>query len=103
MRLLALDDPASTGALVEQFSHDPDTCVRGRAAEDPRLSPESAVRLADDADHAVRRLARKHPALPPVKLVPLLLDEHSAEDTAENPAIPVPVMRRMVAIAAAHA
>jgi hypothetical protein len=51
----------------------------------------------------VRRLARKHPALPPVKLVPLLLDEHSAEDTAENPAIPVPVMRRMVAIAAAHA
>ncbi|MFJ3102453.1 hypothetical protein [Streptomyces sp. NPDC086835] len=103
MRLLALDDPASTHALVEQFSHDPDTCVRRRAAEDPRLSPESAVRLADDADHAVRRLARKHPALPPVKLVPLLLDEHSAEDTAENPAIPVPVMRRMVAIAAAHA
>ncbi|QIP88243.1 hypothetical protein GLX30_34250 [Streptomyces sp. Tu 2975] len=103
MRLLALDDPASTGALVEQLSHDPDPCVRGRAAEDVRLSPESAARLTDDADHAVRRLARKHPALPRANVVPLLLDEHSAKDTAENPAIPATVMRRMVALAAAHA
>ncbi|MGW1376960.1 hypothetical protein ACWD6P_22185 [Streptomyces sp. NPDC002446] len=102
LRLLALDDPASTGALVEQFSRDPDTSVRGRAAEDPRLSPESAVRLADDADHGVRRLARRHPALPPAFLVPLLLEEHSAKDTAENPTIPAAVMRRMIALAAPH-
>ncbi|MGN9796354.1 hypothetical protein ACTMTU_35465 [Streptomyces sp. OZ13] len=102
MRLLALDDPASTDALVERFSHDPDVSVRTRAAEDPRLSPESAVRLTDDADHSVRRLARKHPALPPANLVPLLHDEYSAADAAENPTIPSAVMRRMVALATTH-
>ncbi|MFI0716492.1 hypothetical protein ACH4SK_39085 [Streptomyces inhibens] len=102
LRLLAPHDPASTGALVEQFSRDPDTSVRGRAAEDPRLSPASAVRLADDADPGVRRLARRHPALPPAFLVPLLLYERRAKDTAENPAIPAAIMRRMIAPAAPH-
>ncbi|MEV6147418.1 hypothetical protein [Streptomyces sp. NPDC051992] len=102
IRLLALDDPASSASLVEWFSRDPDAQVRSRAADDPRLSPESAARLAHDADHHVRRSARQNPALPPKALIPLLLDEHSAEDAAQNPSIPTPVMHRMISPAAAR-
>ncbi|MBC3840575.1 hypothetical protein GXW82_10850 [Streptacidiphilus sp. 4-A2] len=81
IRLLALDvDHASDASLVERFSRDPDAEVRRAAAGDPRLSPDSAARLADDADCAVRRSAWRNPALPPEVLLPLLLDEHSAED-----------------------
>ncbi|MEV0494833.1 hypothetical protein [Streptomyces atratus] len=84
IRLLALDDHASDAALVERFSRDPDAQVRSAAAGDPRLSPESAVRRADDADQAVRSSAWRNPALPPTVLIPLLLNEHSAEDAARN-------------------
>lgn len=103
IRLLALDDHASDAFLVERFSRDPDAQVRRAAADDPRLSPGSAVRLADDADYAVRRSAWRNPALPPEVLVPLLLDEHSAEDAARNPAIPTATMHRMIALATGRA
>lgn len=99
MRMLALDDPGSDVALVEQFGRDPDALVRAAAAADARLSPESAARLADDGDASVRRLARCHPALPAASLVRLLLDEHSAKEAAYNPAIPLEVMHRMVTLA----
>lgn len=99
MRLLALDDHASDAALVERFSRDPDAQVRSAAAGDPRLSSASAVRLADDADHAVRSSAWQNPALPPAVLIPLLLNEHSAEEAARNPAIPTTAMHRMIALA----
>jgi hypothetical protein len=111
MRLLALDDPASTAALVSQFSRDPDWQVRATAASDSRLSPEAAMRLILDPDPAVRHLARMHPALPPDVLASLLLTEHApwarrpnpettAKDAAFNPAIPVAVMDRMITLAA---
>ncbi|MCX4734306.1 hypothetical protein [Streptomyces sp. NBC_01363] len=99
-RFPALDDPASCAALVERFSHDPDVQVRGRAAVDPRLSPASAVRLAGDAGHSVQHSARQNPALPSDVLVSLLLDEHSAEDAAQNPSIPTAVMHRVITLAA---
>ncbi|MER7925266.1 hypothetical protein ABTY96_19370 [Streptomyces sp. NPDC096057] len=98
LRVLALDDPASDADLVERFSRDPDGEVRGRAAEDPRLSPEAAVRLAQDTVAGVRVAARRNPALPPTSLVPLLLDEHGAGEAARNPALPVAVMHRMIAL-----
>ncbi|MET9657540.1 hypothetical protein [Streptomyces sp. NPDC006510] len=100
IRLLALDDSASSAALVEQFGRDPDAQVRSRAAGDLRLSPESAARLAGDADYRVQRAAWQNPALPPEVLISLLLDEDSVEDAARNPTIPVPVMHRMIALAA---
>ncbi|WP_427918586.1 hypothetical protein [Streptomyces sp. cg40] len=99
VRLLALDDPASGDDLVERFSRDPDSEVRGRAAEDPRLSPDSAVRLTQDTAKAVYHPARRNPALPTEYLVSLLLDERSALDAARNPALPVTVMHRMIALA----
>ncbi|MEU8696986.1 hypothetical protein AB0C61_04755 [Streptomyces sp. NPDC048680] len=103
MRLLALDDPASSAALVERFSRDPDPQVRCAAAGDVRLSPGSAVRLLGDADHGVHRRARQNPALPAKVLVSLLLNDDStgssAEDAAGNPAIPTAVMHRMSALA----
>lgn len=99
MRLLALDDPASGDDLVERFSRDPDNEVRGRAARDPRLSPDPAVRLAQDTAWEVCHPARRNPALPPASLVSLLLDENSAQDAARNPALPVTVMHRMIALA----
>ncbi|MCX4750037.1 hypothetical protein OG455_31735 [Kitasatospora sp. NBC_01287] len=101
LRALALDDPAATAALVERFGHDPHESVRRAAAEDSRLAPEAAVRLAADPDQGVRRRAWEHPVLPPDALTTLLLDPRSAESAARNPAIPVPVMRRMVRVGAA--
>lgn len=102
IRLLALDDHASDAALVERFSRDPDAQVRRAAADDPRLSPDSAGRLVGDAAQPVRSSARRNPALPPEVLIPLLLDEHSAEDAARNPAIPVAAMHRMITLATAR-
>ncbi|MFG2776517.1 hypothetical protein ACGFY7_01490 [Streptomyces prunicolor] len=96
MRLLALDDPASGDDLVERFSRDPDDEVRARAAQDPRLSPEAAARLTQDSATRVHHPARRNPALPPAFLVPLLLDERSAREAAQNPALPVAVMHRMI-------
>ena len=100
LRALALDDPASTAALVEQASHDHHETVRRSAAEDPRLTPEAAVRLAADPDNGVRWRAASNPAVPPDELVALLLDLRSAEIAVRNPLIPVPVMHRMVEVAA---
>lgn len=100
VRLLALDDPASTAALIERFSSDSDAAARSAAARDPRPSPESAVRLAGDADREVQRWAWRNPALPVELAVRLLLDQHSAEEAAQNPAIPAAVMHRMIALAA---
>ncbi|MFC8224192.1 hypothetical protein [Streptomyces sp. NPDC057287] len=100
LRALALDDPASAASLVEQFSRDPDPIVRKAAAEDPRLTPEAAVALAADSDQGVHLRARANPAVPPEALVDLLLDLDSAMGAVRNPAIPVPVMHRMVADAA---
>ncbi|MFE3880402.1 hypothetical protein ACFXPX_39185 [Kitasatospora sp. NPDC059146] len=98
LRALALDDPASTGALVEQLGRDPDPLVRAAAAQDRRLSPESLRRLVTDTDGGVHRRARLNPAVPPDLLVTLLLEADSAEHAARNPAIPVPVLRRMAAL-----
>jgi hypothetical protein len=99
IRLLALDDPDSPDELVERFSHDPDPDVRARAAADPRLSTASAVRLAGDAEYSVHQQAWRNAALPPSVLVPLLLDERSAEEASQNPAIPVASMHRMITAA----
>lgn len=102
MRALALGDPASMGALVEQYSRDPDPIVRRAAAQDPRLSPESLRRLAADAHQGVRWRAWLNPSMAPDSLVTLLLGARSAEYAAHNPVIPVPVMRRMVASGRLH-
>ncbi|WP_285560459.1 hypothetical protein [Actinoplanes regularis] len=99
MRALALADPASTSAVAEQLSHDLDPIVRRAAAEDRRLSPESVRRLAVDADQRVRLRAWVNPSISPAALVMLLLDVRGAKHAARNPAIPVPVMHRMVALA----
>ncbi|MDH6133345.1 hypothetical protein P3T37_002740 [Kitasatospora sp. MAA4] len=100
LRALALDDPASTAALVEQAADDPHEIVRRSAAEDPRLAPGAAVRLATDPDRGVRWRAASNPAIPPDDLVALLLDPRSAEIAVRNPVVPVPVMHRMVEVAA---
>ena len=106
LRALALDDPASTAELVERFSGDPDPIVRRAAAEDRRLSPEAAVRLAEDTDQGVHWRVMANPALPPEDLVSRLLDSRagrvmcSAELAVRNPAIPIPVLRHMAAVAA---
>ncbi|MHA6759690.1 serine/threonine-protein kinase [Streptacidiphilus sp. PAMC 29251] len=100
LRALALDDPASTAALVEQASHDSHEIVRMSAAEDPRLTPEAAVRLAADPDQGVRWRAASNPAVPPDELVALLLDLRTAQIAVRNPVLPASVMRSMVEVAA---
>ncbi|MFF3563675.1 hypothetical protein ACFYXS_26860 [Streptomyces sp. NPDC002574] len=93
-------DPASDDALVERFSRDPHEIVRRAADDDPRLPPGTAVGLATDPDMGVRRRAGANPAVPPGELVTLLLTPHSAELAVRNPLLPVPVMHRMVTVAA---
>ncbi|GAX57151.1 hypothetical protein [Streptomyces olivochromogenes] len=101
MRRLALDDPESTSADVAHLARDPEAEVRRRAAEDPRLSPADAVRLLDDpADH-VRWTAMRNPRLPARVLAGLLHDRDTACVAVTNPAIPVPVLHRILAAAAA--
>ncbi|MFF4696123.1 PE-PGRS family protein [Streptomyces chattanoogensis] len=96
MRQLALDDPESTPALVESFSRDGAAEVRLRAAVDPRLSAASAVRLLDDPHERVRRAAAEHPQLPARVLIRLLQNPETAPHAARNPALPVPVMHRLL-------
>ncbi|MEU1519486.1 PE-PGRS family protein [Streptomyces sp. NPDC005811] len=101
MRQLALDDPDSTPELVERFGRDVSEEVRARAAHDPRLSAASAVRLLSDPYDTVRAAAARHPELPARTLVGLLRDLATAETAARHPALPLPVMRRIVAEARA--
>lgn len=96
IRRLALDDPASTPALVTKFSRDADPEVRADVAKDPRLTADDAARLIEDVDQRVRQAAQTHPSLPRDLLVDLLLDERTAAIAARNPAIPTPAMRYMI-------
>ncbi|MFI9809433.1 hypothetical protein ACIHEJ_34645 [Streptomyces sp. NPDC052301] len=101
MRRLVLDDPQSTAADVARLARDPEAEVRQRAAADPRLSPADAVRLLNDpADH-VRGTATRHPRLPSRVLAGLLHDRDTARAAVTNPAIPVPVLNRILDAAAA--
>ncbi len=56
--------------------------------------------LAADRDQGVRWRAQINPSLPTEALVGLLLDPRSAETAVHNPAIPIPVMHRMVELSA---
>ncbi|KJY35256.1 hypothetical protein [Streptomyces katrae] len=97
MRRLALDDPESTPADVARLARDPEPEVRRRAAEDPRLSPADAVRLLNDPAVHVRASAMRSPRLPARVLSGLLHDRDTARTAVTNPAIPVPVLYRILA------
>ncbi|MBW5481059.1 PE-PGRS family protein [Streptomyces bambusae] len=96
LRRLALSDPESTPELVETLSRDDSAEVRRDVAEDPRLAPATAVRLLDDPDTSVGARAARNPAVPPDVLIRLLTDPVTARDASCNPALPSPVLRRMV-------
>ncbi|MGW4699932.1 hypothetical protein [Streptomyces sp. NPDC004285] len=104
MRRLALDDPESTPTHVARLARDPETEVRHRAAEDPRLTPTDAVRLLNDPAAHVRANAIRNPRLPSRVLAALLHDPDTARTAVTNPAIPVPVLYRILdtATAARH-
>lgn len=102
LRLLALDDPAATHALVEQLGHDSERIVRMAVAEDRRLSPDSLRRLALDPEEGVCWRAWMNPSLPLEILAQLLLDPRSAEFAAHNPVIPIDVVRHMLAVGRGH-
>ncbi|MFE1949292.1 hypothetical protein ACFW9D_02350 [Streptomyces sp. NPDC059524] len=99
MRRLALDDPESTPADVARLARDPETEVRRRAAEDPRLAPSDAVRLLNDPAVHVRETAMRNPRLPARVLAGLLHDRDTARTAVTNPAIPVPVLQRVLSAA----
>ncbi|WP_327433101.1 hypothetical protein [Streptomyces sp. NBC_01236] len=101
MRRLALDDPESTPADVARLARDPEAEVRCRAAEDPRLSPADAVRLLNDSAAHVRGTAIRNPRLPARVQAGLLHNRDTAGAAVTNPAIPVPVLHRILAAATA--
>ncbi|MFE7841042.1 hypothetical protein ACFU53_34825 [Streptomyces sp. NPDC057474] len=103
MRRLALDDPESTPADVARLARDPEAEVRRRAAEDPRLSQADAVRLLNDPAAHVRGTVMRSVRLPARVLAGLLHDRDTAGAAVTNPAIPVPVLHRILAAAAAAA
>ncbi|WOX11746.1 hypothetical protein [Streptomyces sp. N50] len=100
MRRLVLDDPESTPADVARLARDPEPEVRRRAAEDPRLSPADAVRLLNDPEAYIRNTAIRNPRLPSRVLAGLLHTRETACVAVTNPSIPVPVLDRMLAVAA---
>ncbi|KUN24716.1 hypothetical protein AQJ23_18500 [Streptomyces antibioticus] len=100
MRRLALDDPQSTPDDVAHLARDPEAEVRRRAAEDPRLSPADAVRLLNDPAAHVRDTVTRNPRLPARVLAGLLHDRDTAHTAVTNPAIPAPVLDRILAAAA---
>ncbi|MFJ8229656.1 hypothetical protein ACIQ9E_06795 [Streptomyces sp. NPDC094448] len=101
MRRLALDDPESAPADVARLARDPEAEVRRRAAQDPRLAPADAVRLLNDPEACVRDAAVRNPRLPARVLAGLLHDRDTARAAVTNPAIPLPVLRRILTAAAA--
>ncbi|MER5966930.1 hypothetical protein [Streptomyces sp. NPDC002057] len=101
MRRLALDDPESTPADVARLARDPAAEVRHRAAEDPRLSPADAVWMLNDPVAHVRQAAMRNLRLPARVLAGLLHDRDTACAAVTNPAIPVPVLHRILTAAAA--
>lgn len=103
MRRLALDDPDSTPSDVAHLARDPEAEVRHRAAEDPRLSPADAVRLLNDPAAHVRGAAVRNPRLPARVLAGLLHDRDTARAAVANPAIPLPVLHRILTVVAATA
>ncbi|GLW72495.1 hypothetical protein Kpho02_47940 [Kitasatospora phosalacinea] len=103
LRALVPDDPKATAADVERLAADPDPTVRRAAAEDRRLSPATVSALAADPDAGVRYRARANPVLPVADLVALLLEPRTAEHAVRNPAVPLAVMHRMLALGAPHA
>ncbi|SEB59756.1 hypothetical protein [Streptomyces sp. TLI_105] len=100
MRRLALDDPESTSVDVARFARDPEAEVRRRAAEDSRLSPADAIRLLNDPAAHVRETVMRNPRLPARVLAGLLHDADTARAAVANPAIPVPVLYRILDAAA---
>ncbi|SDT80369.1 hypothetical protein SAMN05216371_6313 [Streptomyces sp. TLI_053] len=103
LRQLALDDPAAPVELVERFGRDEDHGVRLRALDDPRLSVDSVVRLVDDEDWVVRLRALwalRARRLPESVLAGLITDVRTAEGAASNPAVPVEVLRHLLALPA---
>ncbi|SFH20953.1 hypothetical protein SAMN02787118_1604, partial [Streptomyces mirabilis] len=101
MRRLALDDPESTPADVARLARDPEAEVRRRAAEDTRLSPADAVRLLNDPAAHVRGTVIRNPQLPARVLAGLLHERDTACAAVTNPAIPVPILHRILTAAAA--
>ncbi|MGV9641945.1 hypothetical protein [Streptomyces sp. NPDC003514] len=67
---------------------------------DPRLAPADAVRLLNDPKDYVRSAAIRSPRLPARVLSGLLHDRDTAYEAAGNPAIPVPVLYRLLDSAA---
>ncbi|MFJ2740765.1 hypothetical protein ACIO3O_13950 [Streptomyces sp. NPDC087440] len=75
----------------------PEAEVRRRAAEDIRLEPADAVRLLSDPAASVRSAAMRSPRLPARVLAGLLHHRDTAGTAVTNPAIPVPVLYRILA------
>ncbi|MFF2045953.1 hypothetical protein ACFVVX_36585 [Kitasatospora sp. NPDC058170] len=74
-----------------------DPMVRRLTLLDPQAPPATVDRLSADSDPDVRADAARHPRLPPRRLTELLDDGELAHEAAANPALPPPVMHRLVA------
>ncbi|GAA3596215.1 hypothetical protein GCM10022295_91490 [Streptomyces osmaniensis] len=76
--------------------------MRRRAGEDPRLSPADAVRLLNDPEAHIRDTVVRNPRLPARVLAGLLHDRDTASTAVTNPAIPLPVLHRILAARSAN-
>ncbi|MFJ9952125.1 hypothetical protein [Kitasatospora sp. NPDC091207] len=74
-----------------------DPMVRRLALLSPQTPPGTVAQLSADPDPDVRADAARHPRLSPRRLVELLDDEELAHEAAANPALPPPVLDRLVA------
>ncbi|KQV12087.1 hypothetical protein ASE03_22225 [Kitasatospora sp. Root187] len=84
-------------AELSGYAEAADPMLRRLALLDPQIPPPTLARLSADPDPDVRADAARHPSLPLRRLTELLDDEELAHVAAANPALPLPVMHRLVA------
>ncbi|MFI6700546.1 translation initiation factor 2 [Streptomyces sp. NPDC050509] len=93
---LAANPRFPVAGLAERFAAAGEPGLRRLAVLDPGLSPALADRLSRDPAPEIRAGAARHPRLPAGRVLELLADEEPARSAAANPALPVPVMRRLL-------
>lgn len=85
---------------LARFADDPNPRLRHAALDDPEGGPELVLRLADDPE--VGCWAVRDPRLPAAELLRRLTLPAQASAAANNPALPVAVMHRLLDLAQAR-
>ncbi|WP_433790134.1 hypothetical protein [Actinoplanes sp. CA-252034] len=91
-----LRHPAFPRTDLARLADDPAPRARALVALDPSAPPALIERLSHDPAGPVRRAMAADPRIPRSRLLALVDDESTAEAAAANPALPGPVITRLL-------